>query len=318
LSVDAAARGSDREFRHDALLYAGDDGFLAGTLPFIRAAVAAGEPVLVAVEGEKIRLLKSALAAEADHVQFADMREIGCNPARIIPVWRQFVDARTVSGKRAWGIGEPIWAGRSDAELVECHRHESLLNLAFDEAEPLSLLCLYDTGALDTDVIAGALRSHPTVVHDGRRRPNHSYCGLAAAAAPFAEPLPEPPAPVHELAFGAADLADIRHFVARRAVAAGLGEAKGEDIVLAVNELATNSLRHGGGRGTLRVWQERDVLMCEVTDRGRLDDPLAGRRRPRSAQIGGYGLWLANQVCDLVQLRSYADGCAVRVHMRVH
>ena len=88
--------------------------------------------------------------------------------------------------------------------------------------------------------------------------------------------------------------------------------------MLAVNEVATNSVRHGGGRGRLRAWQERDVLICEVRDGGRLDDPLVGRRRPTGAQIGGYGLWLANQVCDLVQLRSRADGCAVRVHMRKH
>jgi anti-sigma regulatory factor (Ser/Thr protein kinase) len=317
LSVDAAACGSNREFRHDVFLYAGDEQFLAGTLPFIRAAVTAREPVLVAVGSEKIGLLKSALAADADHVQFADMRKIGCNPARIIPVWRQFVDAR-LSGKRVWGIGEPIWAGRSDAELVECHRHESLLNLAFTEAEPLSLLCPYDTGSLDSDVIAGALRSHPTVMHGDTRGPSHAYCGVAAAAAPFAEPLPEPPAPVRELAFGPADLADLRQLVARNAVAAGLDVAKAEDIVLAVNELATNSLKHGGGRGTLRIWQEGEVLVCQVTDSGRLSDPLAGRRRPSSEQIGGYGLWLANQVCDLVQLRSYAGGCAVRVHMRAH
>ena len=86
--------------------------------------------------------------------------------------------------------------------------------------------------------------------------------------------------------------------------------------MLAVNEVATNSVRHGGGRGMLRIWQEPDALICEVRDGGRIDDPLAGRRRPGGAQIGGYGLWLANQVCDLVQVRSYADGSAVRVHMR--
>jgi anti-sigma regulatory factor (Ser/Thr protein kinase) len=76
-------------------------------------------------------------------------------------------------------------------------------------------------------------------------------------------------------------------------------------------------VRHGGGRGTLRAWQERGVLICEVRDRGRFDDPLAGRRRPRDAQVDGYGLWLANQVCDLVQVRSQADGSAIRVHMRM-
>jgi anti-sigma regulatory factor (Ser/Thr protein kinase) len=314
--VSAAARGSEQTFSHDALLYASDEEFLAGTLPFIRAGIEAGEPVLVALDTGKIALLESELSADAAYVQFVDMREIGGNPGRLIPAWKHFLDSRKAPVKRVWGIGEPIWAGRSEAELVECHRHESLLNLAFADSAPLSLLCPYDTVALDAEVIAAAHCSHPTIVDDGARRPSHAYCGLDALSAPFADPLPEPRAPVHELVFASEDLADLRQFVALRARAAGLGETRCEDVVLAVNEVATNSIRHGGGRGTLRAWHERGVLICEVRDRGRLDDPLAGRRRPRDAQVDGYGLWLANQVCDLVQVRSQVDGSAVRVHMR--
>lgn len=316
MSDGAATRGSEQEFRHDALLYAGDEEFLAGTLPFIRDGIEAGEPVLVVLGKAKIELLESELGSNARDVQFADMREIGGNPARLIPAWKQFLDARKLPRKRVWGVGEPVWAGRSQAELVECRRHEALLNLAFADAAPLAMLCPYDTVALDAEVIAGARSSHPTIVDDGARRPSHAYCGLASLATPFSDPLPEPRAPVHELAFESEDLAVLRQFVARRARAAGLGQARGEDIVLAVNEVTTNSVRHGGGSGTLRVWQERGVLICEVRDRGHFDDPLAGRRRPSGAQVGGYGLWLANQVCDLVQLRSLDEGSAVRVHMR--
>ena len=66
----------------------------------------------------------------------------------------------------------------------------------------------------------------------------------------------------------------------------------------------------------LRIWSDGDTLLCEVQDRGRLRDPLAGRRRPDFTGSGGQGLWITNQVCDLVQLRSFADGSAVRIHMR--
>ena len=59
------------------------------------------------------------------------MAEIGANPACIIPAWRDFVDECAEAGRAIRGIGEPIWADRSPAELVECQRHESLLNLAF-------------------------------------------------------------------------------------------------------------------------------------------------------------------------------------------
>lgn len=110
-------------FRHEALLYAGAEGFVAGTVPFILDGVAAGEPVFVVVGQEKINLLRANLSGDAKAVQFVDTADVGRNPARIIPAWRDFVDAN--EGRRLRGIGEPIWQGRSSAELVECQRHES-------------------------------------------------------------------------------------------------------------------------------------------------------------------------------------------------
>jgi anti-sigma regulatory factor (Ser/Thr protein kinase) len=316
VSAGVAARRPERTFRHDALLYSGEEEFVAGALAFIGEALAAGDPVLVVVGERKLGLLRSELGADAEGVQFADMGEVGANPARIIPAWRQFTESRAEPGRRAWGIGEPIWAGRSDAEIVEAQRHEALLNLAFSDDTPLSLLCPYDVAQLDGGVIDEAQRTHPGITHGGASRASRHWCGLEELARPFADPLPEPHAIVQELAFSADDLADVRRFVARRARQAGMGQARRDDLVLALNEIATNSVRHAGGRGTLRAWYEPGTLICEVRDEGRIEDPLAGRRKPRVDQVGGYGLWLANQVCDLVQVRSYADGTAVRVHMR--
>jgi DcmR-like sensory protein len=123
-----------------------------------------------------------------------------------------------------WARSDQRQLERPRLRAGECQRHESLLNLAFADAGPLSFLCPYDTDGLDAAVIAEAHRSHP--------------------------------------------------------------------------------------------WSEGDTLLCEVRDGGRLDDPLAGRRRPDFSEIGGHVLWIANQLCDLVQLRSFAHGSAVRIHMR--
>jgi hypothetical protein len=155
-------------FRHEALLYAGEDGFIEATLPWIRDAVAAGEPILVVVSAARIARLREELGSEAERVTFADMADVGTNPARIIPAWRAFVDTHAGQGRRLRGIGEPIWAQRSPDELVECQRHEALLNLAFAGAEAFWLLCPYDVDALDSDVIEKAHRSHPTVVAAAR------------------------------------------------------------------------------------------------------------------------------------------------------
>ena len=88
--------------------------------------------------------------------------------------------------------------------------------------------------------------------------------------------------------------------------------------MLAVNEVATNSIIYGGGEGTLSLWQSGETVVCEVSDRGRNVDPLAGRRRPRPEALRGRGLWIANQVCDLVQVRAFVSGGVVRLHMRAH
>jgi anti-sigma regulatory factor (Ser/Thr protein kinase) len=302
-------------FRHEAMLYEGEHGFMEEALPFLREGIARDEPALVAVAPERIALLREALGPrDARHVRFEDMRRIGANPARIIPAWHEFV---TRSGGRPLrGIGEPVWAERSAAELAECHRHESLLNVAFADAPDFRLLCPYDTAALDPLVVEEARRSHPLVSERGRVGESGCFHGLEAAAEPCSAPLPPAPAWADELAIDARGLPVVRAAVTRHAVRAGLAPGRIEDLVLAVNELATNSVVHGGGCGVLRVWRaDSGALVCEVRDDGTLADPLAGRRRPGD-ETGGCGLWLVNQLCDLVQQRTPAGGGnVVRVTM---
>src|SRR6202035_2440264 len=100
------------------------------------------------VAGAKIERLQDELRDTAGGVVFADMAGVGANPARIIPAWREFVDAHASSAKRLRGIGEPVWAERDATTLVECQRHEQLLNLAFEQGRPWWLLCPYDTSTL--------------------------------------------------------------------------------------------------------------------------------------------------------------------------
>ena len=306
------------DFRHAALFYAGDDAYAESLVPFIRAGLDAGEPILVMVPGRKVELLRNGLGGDASEVHFADMTEVGANPGWIIPAWRDFVEERAEPGTRLRGIGEPIWAGRTPDELVECQRHEALLNVAFEGEAPMDLLCPYDESVLDRGVIDEAFRSHPVVLEDGNFVDSSTYVGVEKAARPFRKPLPDAPAAAAELAFEASTLQVVRVFAAMRGADAGLDRVRIEDLVLAVNELATNSVRHGGGNGVLRTWAENGSFVAEVSDRGQIDAPLAGREPPGSGQIGGHGLWLVNQLCDLMQMRTYATGSVVRVHIHRH
>lgn len=114
------------------------------------------------------------------------------------------------------------------------------------------------------------------------------------------------------------DLSQVRALVVKHAREAGLAEDRVNDLVLAVSEVAGNTLRHTRGSGTLAIWHDADEVVCEIHDEGIITDPLAGQRKPSLDASGGHGLWLVYQVCDEVELNSDADGTTVRMHMALH
>ena len=302
------------EYRHEALLYAGRDQLLDGAEAFIADAVAAGEPTLVALDAGAVDALRSRIGPTPGQVFFVDMHVLGHNPARLIPAWRDFLDEHGADSPRVRGIGEPIWADRDPDELAECQHHEALLNAAFT-GRSLWLLCPYDTDTLGPAVLEEAWRTHPVVRTGDDVRPSPTFPGADALAAPLAGPLDDPPPGAATVVLGPEDLGRLRRFVAERAAGAGLPAERVDDLVLAANEMGANSLLHGGGLGTVRVWEDGDAVVCEFRDAGRLGDPWAGRWRPPTSETGGRGLWLANQLCDLVQVRSDDGGTVVRLRV---
>jgi anti-sigma regulatory factor (Ser/Thr protein kinase) len=302
--------GGFSPFRHDALLYGSDAEYLAGTVPFVQEGLDAGEPVLVAVAPDRIALVRAALGSDARRVQFADMTELGGNPARIIPAWADFL-AEFAGDGPVRGIGEPVWAGRSEPELAEAQLHEALLNRAFAGRPGFWLRCPYDVSTLPPEVVAEAHRSHPIITRGDDAEPQSSV-----AHGTLAGTLPEPWAVSAEFRYDRDGLAAVRGLALDHAVRCGLDDAQARRLVLAVHEAAANSVRHGGGGGLLRIWVEPGAAVCEISDRGWVTDPLAGRVRPLMRSGGGRGVWIINQVCDLVQLRSGPDGTVVRMYQR--
>jgi anti-sigma regulatory factor (Ser/Thr protein kinase) len=297
---------------HDGLLYRTEADYLTGVLSFLAAGFAAAEPAFVAVPEANLDLLESGIDSSAGTVEFADITRIGRNPARLIPFIHRFVDAHP--GQRVRFVGEPIWPGRSAAEICEATRHEAMLNTAFADV-PIDILCPYGVLDLEPAAIADMWRTHPTVVDHNERRASPAYSDphrLYAGEHPL---LPEPPADVRAIPVRADDLAAVRAFVRRSAAEYGLGSRRTQDLVLAVHEIATNTILHTAGSGTLRIWFESATVVCEIRDGGHIADALAGRRPPNDTSDHGRGLWMANQLCDLVQLRSSELGTTIRVHV---
>jgi len=304
------------EMDHLALFYRADGEFMAGTRDLVHAGLERGERVLVAVPGAKLAAMRVGLNGRSEHVTFWDMNELGRNPGRIIPAVRDWVAG--AEGRRCRFIAEPIWPGRSASEIVEATRHEALLNVAFRDA-PVTILCPYDASRLDRSVLLDAERTHPHLLRcavgsvAGGSSSEH-YADPLELWRGHDWPLPDPSrSPVsHVVGF---ELAETRAFAARHLRAAGLHEDRLRDVVLAVDEAATNALVHGAGAVELRIWRDGDRVICEVSDHGCLEDPLAGRRRPLPDWPGGRGVWLMNQLCDLVELRPIDGGTVVRLHV---
>jgi anti-sigma regulatory factor (Ser/Thr protein kinase) len=111
------------------------------------------------------------------------------------------------------------------------------------------------------------------------------------------------------------DLSEVRALAEKRARVAGLPDDRVVDFVIAVSEVAGNTVRHAKSPGTIEIWTDEDEIVCEIRDKGVITDPLAGREPPLPEANGGHGLWLVHQVCDRVELRSDENGTVIRMHM---
>ncbi len=301
---------SDLDIGHFVLFYAGDWQYRAGVAAFISEGLDHAEPVLVAVPADRQQVVQEALGARAQAVTFADMGAVCGNPARIIPAVWDFIDQHDHRQVRV--VDELAWPARTIDEACEVCRHEAMVNVAF-AGTAATFLCPYDSVRLPAWVVANALATHPVVFAPGVRQLNDSYLGPVIP--PVCEtPLPAPPAA--EALTYVDDLRPVRALVTGQARSAGLSDDRTADLIIAVSELAANTLQHAPGGGTVYLWHTGDQIFCQVYDHGQITDPLAGRRPPIPGSRGN-GLWVVNQLCDLVEVRTGPGGTTIRVRMNL-
>jgi anti-sigma regulatory factor (Ser/Thr protein kinase) len=111
------------------------------------------------------------------------------------------------------------------------------------------------------------------------------------------------------------NLSEVRALAEKHARQAGLPDARIADFVIAVGEVAANTVRHAKSAGSMEIWCADGQLICEMRDAGVITDPQAGRRAPAPGASGGHGLWLVYQVCDRVDLHSDHNGTIIRMYM---
>jgi anti-sigma regulatory factor (Ser/Thr protein kinase) len=120
---------------------------------------------------------------------------------------------------------------------------------------------------------------------------------------------------VFAAAFDARRIGSVRRRLGEAARGCGLTPERADVFLVAVNEIMTNAVRHGGGVAELRLWEDHELL-CEVDDRGvgfPADAYLDRTEPPTPTSSGGMGLWLAQQTSDRLAIDSGPAGTTVRL-----
>ncbi len=294
---------------HDAMFYGSDDEFVRALVPFARSGLEHGDAVVAAVTRHNMTLLRDALGTDGSAVALLDRDEWYQRPAVTVAGWQRLLAEATGRGHRHMRLIGEVGFGEEQAHPTWT-RYEAALNDVFAHA-PAWIVCPYDTRVLPGTLLRDARRTHPTTFHP-ERRPNDDYCPPGHFLTTVPEPMPPvsgPPAISMAVVGGVSDARGALLGLLATHGWAGLDCA--DDLVIALSEIVTNSLRHGRGRAELRVWTGAGVLTCEVSDDGEgLDDPLTGYRPPVPDLPGGRGLWIARQLCDRLAV-SRRDGATV-------
>jgi anti-sigma regulatory factor (Ser/Thr protein kinase) len=297
---------------HQALLYEDAQQFLASVLPVIREGVDRAEPVLAVTTKSNSALLRAELGSAASSVKFVEPAQWYDAPGRTLAACHRYVQQRRDGQERVRVIGEPVWSGWDQLETAGWKRFEASLNIAFATA-PARMICSYDQRTLPMEVLADARRTHPQLSGGTR---NDEYADPSAFYTEWQLELPPPPQGRYTALPFDGDPTPVRHFAAAQATRLGVPAGRVDDFVLAVNEVATNAIRHGAGYGQVRVWREDRYLLCEVFDPGSNVEGPFGYLPPNPDSAGGHGLWITRQLCDLVEIRSSPAGTTVRLYIR--
>lgn len=301
---------------HQALLHGGTEEFLDAAVPFLHEGLAARDRILAVVPHDRQEALRDVLGRDRKEIEFHDATAFYRHPVRTIAAYNDVL--RQAGPRRVRALAELDWSGPAQAwEQREWGRYESLVNAVFGPSNA-QVICSYDRTLAPPPVVEEARRTHPDLFEGGHYpayndryvRPERYGAGCDRL------PLPEVPAEAERLALTSLDLAPLRAFLAERGRRMGLPDDKAGSLSMAVTEIATNAVLHGTPPIEFRIWRQGRVLHCEVADVGLWrPDGLAGFLPPESAIAGGFGLWSARMLVDLLEIRAGHHGTRVQLRM---
>lgn len=289
---------------HVAVPYSAPDELASRLAPVVVDSLAAGAPVLAVLDTPERAALSAMVGTDADRIEFADPRHVHAVPAFTVAVrWARL--ARRSADARAVVVGQHV--DLPDRGPEHWARLDIALNVAIDGL-PVTVLCACG------QAVRGVEQTHPLLLTASGTRRSAQYRSPPEAVVDY--PPPPPPdlgPPDVDLAFTPTGLSALRRRVTASAATARVDPERAADLVLAVNELASNSVEHGPGAGRLRMWVGPGTVTVEIADGGRVDIPFPGLVLPPPGGARGRGLWLASELTDVLQVWSDEAGTVSRV-----
>ena len=308
------SRGSQAaRFSHAAGFFDAHTALIGQLAPLATAAVGRDEPVAIGVRPITEEALRHLLGESVELVSLA--QPDGLDPD----------SGQTVASRRARQLRTLTEGGTRPITVLTEHisqfdgadggfwtELDAAMNIALAEL-PIALTCFFPELPLHLAILDGARRNHEQLLVSGVPKDNPDYRPPRAVLAeqPVSAPAVLGP-PDLTLRFSAWQLHEMRAQVQQALLAAGCQLEHAEDVVLAVNEVATNAVEHGQMEAELMLWTGAE-LVCEVHDRGILGDPLPGLQAPHPADPKGRGIWIARQLCDVLHVWGDAAGTHVRM-----
>jgi anti-sigma regulatory factor (Ser/Thr protein kinase) len=315
MRIETTRSAAAVRLRHAAGFHGSDSDLLAQLVPLADAALAAGEAVALALRPATEQALVARLGTTRGLARLHQ------------PPSADTACGQTAAARRALELREITTATGSPVTVLAEHSShldgmdgsfwtelDAALNVALADL-PVRVTCFFPEFPLYLAILDGARRNHPFLLSGGQLHdnPEHQAPREVLTARPAAAPVLLGP-PDIRLGFSAWQLHEVRAAVEEALAAAEYEPERAEDVVLAVNEVATNAVEHGTPEAQLSIWCGPDGITCEIDDGGTLRDPLPGLQAPHPAEPRGRGVWIARQVCD--SLHVWVDGRGTHVRMR--
>jgi anti-sigma regulatory factor (Ser/Thr protein kinase) len=302
--------------RHGVAFYDTEVDLMAQLAPVVVAALATGDPLALALRPTTEAALRGQPSCDlSDAVTLArpDGPD-GPSGQTLAARWARELRTLTASSNHSVCVVTEHWDAFDGADGGFWTELDAAANVALSDL-PVAMTCFYPAYPLHEAVLSGARRNHRTVLRGGQPADNADYVSPqeVLSASPAPAPLVLGP-PDERRTFGAWALNEVRASVAAMLVAAGFGQDRTDDVVLAVNEITTNAVEHGPGDAEVCLWSDADGFVVEVHDRGVLSNPLPGLIAPHPAEPRGRGVWIARQLCD--SLHVWADAAGTHVRLR--